>query len=175
MFCTNQHLCIFTTNLFACVFSNDELFLVLRTQFPGKLRKTLFTPKGIKQTMYFQICCMNLGSTQNPEPLWHFVALVAQKFVNLIRCMKTTRGFVQVAPEAMREELSLKDLQEAAVAGFKPAATDEDAMTSVQTEESAKLEILGDINLVSEEQKESLMQLKEPQKYSTMKLKMVTG
>ena len=104
-----------------------------------------------------------------------FVALVAQKFVNLIRCMKTTRGFVQVAPEAMTAELSLKDLQEAAVAGFKPAATDEDAMTSVQTEESAKLEILGDINLVSEEQKESLMQLKKPQKYSTMKLKMVSG
>eukprot|EP00435_Cladocopium_sp_Y103_P040634 s2808_g11.t1 len=92
--------------------------------------------------------------------------------------MKTTRGgFVQVVPEVAMPteiELSLKDLQQAAVAGFRTAVTDDEAPTSVQqTDQETKVEILGDINLVSEEQKVSLMQLKEPQKYSTMKLKMV--
>ena len=103
-----------------------------------------------------------------------FVAFVAQKIVNLFRCMKTTRGSVQVLPEAMTEEISLKDLQQAAVAGFRVACTDDDVTASAQTEGSAKLEFLGDINLVSEEQKDSLMRLKEPQKYTTMKLKLVT-
>ena len=93
--------------------------------------------------------------------------------------MKTTRGaFVQVVPEVMATEmeLSMKDLQEAAGAGFKVAVTEDDqAVAAKQADEETKIEILGDINMVSEEQKVSLMQLKEPQKYSTMKLKMVTG
>eukprot|EP00438_Fugacium_kawagutii_P018604 Skav212890 [mRNA] locus=scaffold4893:21546:22233:- [translate_table: standard] len=39
--------------------------------------------------------------------------------------------------------------------------------------EDVKIEFLGDINLLSEEQKGSLLQLKETQKYNTMKLKLV--
>ena len=89
------------------------------------------------------------------------------------------RSFVQVLPEgstmpkanAFGSDLTAKELHQAAVVGFKTDVTEE-ATDQAETEERP-VEILGDLHMVSEEQKVSLMQLKEPQKYSTMKLKMV--
>lgn len=52
---------------------------------------------------------------------------------------------------------------------------DESVETGPQASEDAKKEILGDVELLSEDQKSSMLALKEPAKYNTMKLKRVTG
>ncbi|CAK9019919.1 unnamed protein product, partial [Durusdinium trenchii] len=51
---------------------------------------------------------------------------------------------------------------------------DESVETGPQASEDAKKEILGDVELLSEDQKSSMLALKEPAKYNTMKLKRVS-
>ena len=62
-------------------------------------------------------------------------------------------------------------LRAAAASGFK--AADDEVTDSAEQVVDRKKVLLGDVHHLSEEQKASLFELKEPMKYNTMKLKLV--
>lgn len=73
---------------------------------------------------------------------------------------------------AMETIVTQKELLFAAEQGY--FIEDESVETGPQASEDAKKEILGDVELLSEDQKSSMLALKEPAKYNTMKLKRVS-
>ena len=74
--------------------------------------------------------------------------------------------------EVEKKAFTHAEVRAVAAAGYK-AADDEVTESTQQAADQKMAEILGDVNHLSEEQKASLLQLKEPCKYNTMKLKLV--
>ena len=116
-----------------------------------------------------------LHSSHFGLPCFFFATISVQVCVSLI-CMKG--GVIgKVVPEldmpVEQKAFTYAEVRAVAAAGYKAADDEVTESTQQAAGDQTTVEILGDANHLSEEQKASLFQLKEPCKYNTMKLKLV--